>query len=902
MNPATIPTTNSKIFSSYPLAWLSAAFALGILFAGYASLDHRFSLLYMCSSALAAFVLRGRSYAAIVVVAAFVFAGAFCYQFEIADISSDRIKVLYDSGQIASAMPVEVEGTVFGRPEPAMDGVFIRLSASRILSAANERSASGTVRLFLPVTDAEQFADLDALDLRSGTRVRIACEIIREDKFLNPGVLPRKQLLDQQGIDATATVKSPLLIEILGHSGPSVLDLVYGPRSWLIDEFRERLSPPASGVMIASLLGDKHFLDKETAEVFREGGTFHVLVISGLHITFIGGLLLWLVSILTSDRKIQLVVVSGILWAYSIAVGGDVPVVRASVMFTAFLISRVIYRSGNLINTLGLSCLILLAFRPGDLFEPSFQLTIVSVASIIAMAFPLIEKLRSIGMWMPDAAKPFPPNVPTLLKRFCEMLYWRQSVWEIEQERHIWSGRIFKRPFFASKVKGAFRALSAYLFEGLLVSFVVQAWMLPLTIHYFHRVTPVAVFLNLWVGALLAVESFAAIFSVLFGVFSDSLAYPFAIITNALNRILVFVPQLFTDPAWASFRVPVYTGQLKPIYILYFLPVLTAAYLVFSWDPFGLRNSMPDGKRRSRYLLGSMIAAILPAALMTFHPFSAPGPDGRLHVEFLDVGQGDSALITFPDGKTMLIDGGGTVTFRANDGDADEQIEPDVPRIGELVVSEFLWEKGYSKIDFLVASHADADHAQGLVDIVNNFDVGGIFIGAWPEGGSELDELFKAASKASVPIKQIGRGDRFEVGGVLIETLWPIKGRELSGSDNNSSIVMRVLFKDRSFLFTGDIEQEAENALTSGTTQLAADVIKVPHHGSRTSSSEAFIRLSKPEWAIVPVGRRSRFGHPHTEVIERWKLAGTHVIRTGDKGTVSFVTDGLELELATFVP
>ena len=113
---------------------------------------------------------------------------------------------------------------------------------------------------------------------------------------------------------------------------------------------------------------------------------------------------------------------------------------------------------------------------------------------------------------------------------------------------------------------------------------------------------------------------------------------------------------------------------------------------------------------------------------------------------------------------------------------------------------------------------------------------------------------------------------------------------------------MRLIYKDRSYLFTGDIERDAENELTTGTTQLNADVVKVPHHGSRTSSSETFVERTKAKWAVIPVGRRSRFGHPHPEVIERWKKAGIQVLRTGEKGAVHFVTDGREVKVGTFLP
>lgn len=894
-------STNLR-YSTHPLLWLSIAFSLGVWTVSFLAPGWWPALILSVGTALIAYSFPKNRFAGTFLLLSFFFAGSACYQLEVSNVRSDRIRVIYDSGQFTSGSPVEIEGSVSTGPEPAIDGVFVGLSVSKIRGAGDEHSASGIVRLFIPLVDEDQISDLKLLGLRPGMRIRVACELIREDEFLNPGVLPKRQLLDQQGIDATATVKSPLLFEPLGQNKySSIIDPIYGLRGRLIDEFRERFSPSTSGVMIASLLGDKYFLNRDTARVFRDGGTFHVLVISGLHITFIGGLLLWFVSCFTSERRIHLVLVGSSLWAYSLAVGGEVPVVRACVMFTVFLVSRVIYRSGNLLNTLGLSCLILMIWRPSDLFSPSYQLTVVAVASIVAMAFPIIEKLRAIGSWMPDAARPFPPNVPHWTKRFCEMLYWQDDVWKIDQERQIWSGRIFKRPFLAARMNGFAKTLTAYVFEGLLISVIVQIWMLPLMIYYFHRVTPVAIFLNLWVGIFIALESFAALLAIVFGVISSALSFPFTMIAEALNWLLVSIPKVVIYPDWSSFRVPIYSGEMKSIYLIYLLPVIVTAYFLYKWDPFDLLKSNDNYGRKFRRTVASASVVLILAALMVFHPLSAPYPDGKLHVEFLDVGQGDSAFVTFPDGRTMLIDGGGSVAYR-NDDDGGEQIEPDVPRIGEKVVSEFLWEKGYSKVDYLVASHADADHSQGLTDVVNNFDVETVYIGAWPGGGSELDELFTAAARRSVPIKQIGRGDRFEIGNVTMETLWPIKGKERSGSDNNSSIVMRLIYKDRGFLFTGDIEKEAEESLTAGKTQLEADVVKVPHHGSQTSSSDSFISSTKATWAVIPVGRRSRFGHPHPEVIGRWKHAGAHVITTGERGAVSFSTDGVGLETTTYVP
>ena len=142
--------------------------------------------------------------------------------------------------------------------------------------------------------------------------------------------------------------------------------------------------------MVASLLGDRYFLDKDTADLYREGGTFHILVISGLHITFIGGLLLLFVRLFTRNRWLQFGTVMAVLWLYTFAVGVDTPVVRASVMSTIFLLGYAMYRRSRLLNSLGICAVFLLAWKPSSLFDPSFQLTMVSVGAIVGMISSLL--------------------------------------------------------------------------------------------------------------------------------------------------------------------------------------------------------------------------------------------------------------------------------------------------------------------------------------------------------------------------------------------------------------------------------------------------------------------------------------------------------------------------------
>jgi competence protein ComEC len=883
MNGVALPQN----FSRFPLLWLSLSFASGVTAAHYLRTD--VILFLIVGAAVVGSVIR--SARGVLILSLFLTLGSVCYWIEHAGIDEDRVRRIYESGRLSSGELVELEGVLFGPPEPSHGGAILCIRAQRITFQEIAFDVSGNVRLFVVIADETAERNFEMLDLAHGSGVTVYVRLMREEQFQNPGVASRVEILDRQGFDATATLKSPLLIEKVREES------VFLPLAWIFDQrrraisgFRETFSAQTSGVMIASLLGDQHFLDRETAEVFREGGTFHVLVISGLHITFIGALSVWLLSFLTVREAPRMLFAALFLWSYTLAVGAGVPLVRASLMFTALLFSRIVYRSGSLLNSFGLSALVLLIWRPSDLFSPSFQLTITSVAAIVGCSFPLIEKLRAIGAWMPTADSPFPSNVSTPLRRCCELLYWNNAVWEIESARQVWSAGLFKAPYLRRFIRPGLQRVTGYLFEGILVSLVVQIWMLPLLIIYFHRVSPVSILLNIWVGIFLALESFSAVIALGVSSLSPTLAAPLIGLAELLNWSMIQVSGSFASGEIASFRLPIYPGPMGPIYAVFGLFVITSAITLFRWETFRLMPSSKGLKMRSAAPFAAVLAI---GIVIILHPGSAPQADGKLKIDFLDVGQGDAALVTFPDGRTMLVDGGGRPDYRA-DG---ETFQPDIPRIGESVVSEFLWERGYSHVDFLVATHADTDHIQGLRDVAQNFGIGSVLVGRMATQDPDFAELYNAARSGETPITIIGSGDEFNIGGATIQIFNPPKEEVQSERSNNSSIVMKISFGARSFLLTGDVEREAESSLaTYYTRDLQSDVIKVAHHGSRTSSIETFVRAVSPDMAVISVGRRSRFGHPHPEVVEQWQKAGAKVITTGEKGTITII------DLHTFVP
>jgi competence protein ComEC len=301
--------------------------------------------------------------------------------------------------------------------------------------------------------------------------------------------------------------------------------------------------------------------------------------------------------------------------------------------------------------------------------------------------------------------------------------------------------------------------------------------------------------------------------------------------------------------------------------------------------------------------------------LLVFHPLSAGRPDGRLRIDCLDVGQGDAALVTMPDGTTLLIDGGGRPGFGVQkknslndavvgllDNDDEAPFERDTRSIGEAVVSEYLWWRGLDRVDFILATHADADHMDGLNDVARNFQVRNAFLARTPLNDPEYAKFAETLTARRIPQNMLAAGDVLYFGGVTITALWPPPvGNHNSPSRNNDSLVLRLQYGERKILMTGDVEKEGEAAILAANADLSADVVKVAHHGSRTSSTEAFVKATYPRLAIISVGVVSMFGHPAKDVVERWRASGAEVMTTGKRGTITVSTDGKDLHVETFI-
>ncbi|HEX7331173.1 MAG TPA: DNA internalization-related competence protein ComEC/Rec2 [Pyrinomonadaceae bacterium] len=872
MNP------HRSLFSQHPFTQLAVAFAAGICAAYYLSwrLDLAMVLGVVCSVVAVGLVLRKRVQAAgLMLLVAMLCAGV---ALALLERRADESRALKKIVEQSPNKVVTLTGVLDGPPEFARDRLYLSL---RVEGIDSEAVANGRVSLLAPLRNAAAVEGYRALQLRYGARVHVRTSLDRTGNYRNPGVSPLSEYLDRRGYDATGIVRGPGAIVRLEDTRVfPVLAQLYQWRERFQREIDARFAPETAGVLDAALLGNRYNLSQSASERFREGGTFHVLVISGLHISFLGGLVFLVVRRLTNRRLLRFMLPAIIVWSYSLAVGAEASVVRAALMFSFTGLATIVFRQATSLNGLGAAALILLVRSPKEIFDPSFQLTFLSVLAIVAIAWPLLLKMSAIGAWHPARSTPYPPVCSPIVKTFCEVLFWSERKWQQQITRSPHDYRLFKARAAAWLERYHVQRCLRYVFGAVLVSASVQVVLLPLMIVYFHRLSLASLLLNIVVSILLAALVAVALLALVLSQISVALSAPLFKVADAINWLMVHSVDPFASLDLAALRLPDYSVL---VCVVYYVPLLLLLFALSHWRPLALLKD-----RRCKlhpFVLPTSILQVLLIGVLVLHPFSSGRADGLLRVDFLDVGQGDSALVTMPDGTTLLVDGGGNTTESAR-------------RIGETVVSEYLWWRGLSEVDYVLATHADADHIDGLNDVLKNFNVRSALVARRPANDAEFAKFSQTLTATNTHSELIQAGDVIRFGAVEVSVLWPPPG---DLSTNNDSIVLRVKFGEHSILLTGDIEKSAERALLQAPHDLNAIVVKVPHHGSKTSSTDDFVRATSPHLAIVSVGRNSIFGHPHDEVVQRWQSNGATVVTTGESGTITITTDGHHLSLEKFI-
>lgn len=390
----------------------------------------------------------------------------------------------------------------------------------------------------------------------------------------------------------------------------------------------------------------------------------------------------------------------------------------------------------------------------------------------------------------------------------------------------------------------------------------------PLVAAAFQRASAVAVLSNLVALPVASGLTALAAASAVALPASRELAAAILCLCDPLARLLLAISRLFGDLPYASLRVPAPSA------------LFTAAWYA-ALAALAAARSRPRAARR----VGAAAGLIL--LCLALRRAIAPLLQTGLTVTFLAVGQGDSALVQLPEGKAILIDAGGDPAGRID--------------VGERAVVPALTELGVSSLEAVVLSHPHPDHGGGAAAVMRQLRVRELWLAQATEPQGIVAELRSEARRRKASVRELTRGDRLQFGPVRIDVLHPGPAGidDQGASTNDASLVLRVTMGEVAFLFPGDVEAAGEAALAG--ERVSSQVLKAPHHGSRTSSSASFIERVGPRHVVFCVGR-NRFGFPVPEVVERYRASGCELHRTDQDGAVSFRTDGHTLEVEHFVP
>ncbi len=576
------------------------------------------------------------------------------------------------------------------------------------------------------------------------------------------------------------------------------------------------LPEPHAALLTGILLGDDSGMPRDLSNDFRETGMTHIIAISGFNIAVIIAVLDSLITPLV-PRRWAAVLIMALIGLYAIFVGGAASVVRAAIMGAMYLAGmRLLGRPTLIVAGLFCAAFLMTLIRPNALWDVGFQLSFAATLGLVVYA----------GRW-----------TRRLDQRASTVLDPRAR------------GRVV-------------RVVS----EVLIVTLAAQVLALPLLLFHFGNLSLVSLPANALVlpvqPAVMATGGMTLLLGLalpMAGQVAGWLAWLFLHYTINVIRLLAQVP-------FAS--VPLSPSEAGLVIVYGLIVALTILPAVR-----GRRDSLvSSGMRLNRRLVYSGIVIGLFGLLLW--GWYSNRPDGRLHVIFLDVGQGDAIFIQSPGGRQVLIDGG---------------------RFPSVTLDEFgqhmpFWDRS---IDMVIATHPDADHVAGLVEVMARYDVGSLITNAADEDDDAIfAALLNEAQSGGAMIHEAREGDVIKLeDGVELEVLH-------SGSPgtpdhrNDDSIVTRLTYGDLSVLLTGDAEEAAETEMVRGDFPLGAIVLKAGHHGANTSSSTPFLEAVSPRIVVISVGADNSYGHPHPAMLARAEAVGATVLRTDLMGTIELESDG----------
>lgn len=612
------------------------------------------------------------------------------------------------------------------------------------------------------------------------------------------------------------------------NKGNKIEEKILDFKKYVKNILNTNLQKDEANLCIGLLIGDRANISKQIEEDFKNSNLTHMLAVSGSHFTYIIIAISFVNKGIKRKRLGQIIMIIVIILFMNLT-GNTASVVRSGIMAIYIILASIFHKRADIWTSMAVAIIIQLINNPYAIFDIGLQLSYGGVIGIVVFNKNILSKILYFDNYIKINIKE-----------------------KIQKNNKYKMQEINNTEIKLSKVK-------KYIIEASAVTISANIVIIPIMMYHFNTISFTFLISNLLVGPILGFVVIFGFILIFLSFILNSFLMPFFFILNILISIILYIAHICANLPFSKVFVPT---PNKLMLVLFYLNL----FILFYYKEKNVKN------KKQKY---SSILLIIIIIFNFIYPL-ADSTKKNLTINFIDVGQGDSTLIRV-DNKNILIDGGGSLYSDGFD-------------VGEKTLFPYLLDRGITYLDYVIVSHFDADHFQGLEYVINNIKVKNAIISSLGQNSKEYETFLNLAKKKKINIIYVKKGDSINFNNAKIDILYPDNEIINDNAKNNNALVCKLIYNNFSMLFTGDIEEIAEKKILKlyekNKEKLRADVLKVGHHGSKTSSSYDFIKTVFPKIALIGVGKDNNFGHPNLGVIERLEKSGATIYRTDYMGEI----------------